>query len=157
MNDTKRLELISEAVLYCQRVRDLGMPVSAYSKALREPIHFLWERRFGSKEKCATYRSKAAIGISLKNRQLIYDHSIPFRYLQKALLAIESPSLLQIETVLEKYGCTALITINEDFQLKASGFNHRMPHDWDGIDPLARYRSVRIELLKNELFMRHVE
>lgn len=150
MDDSKRLELISEAVRYCQRVRDLGMPVSAYSKALREPIHFLWERRAGPKAKCAAYRSRAAIGMSLKNRQLVYDHSIPFRYLQAELLAIEDVSPSQVEMVLEKYGCVALITAEEDSQLNAAGLNRRMPVDWDGIDPLARYRSVGIELVKNE-------
>lgn len=150
MDDTKRLKLISEAVRYCQRVRDLGMPVSAYSKALREPIHFLWERRAGPKEKCAAYRSKAAIGMSLKNRQLVYYHSIPFRYLQSELLAIEDVSPSQVETVLEKYGCVALITTEEESQLNAAGLNRRMPVDWDEIDQLARYRSVGIELVKNE-------
>lgn len=55
------LELIAEAVLYCQRVKSLGMPSSCYSKALREPIFFLWEKRAGSKVKIAKYRSKQAV------------------------------------------------------------------------------------------------
>ena len=40
MDEARRLDLIVEAVRYCQRVRDMGMPASSYSKALREPVHF---------------------------------------------------------------------------------------------------------------------
>ena len=57
MTDSKRLELIVEAVAYCQRVHSLGMPAACYTKALREPVHFLWERRAGSKISSAQYRS----------------------------------------------------------------------------------------------------
>ncbi len=136
--------------MYCQRVRDLGMPVSAYSKALREPVHFLWERRTGSKEKCANYRSKAAIGMSIKSRGLVYDHSIPFRYLQGKLLAIENVSHDQVKHVLEKYCCAALITREEDAQLNAAGLNRKMPEGWDGVDFLARYREIGIEIVENK-------
>jgi len=45
MDEARRLDLIVEAVRYCQRVRDMGMPVSSYSKALRERSIF-----FGSEE-----------------------------------------------------------------------------------------------------------
>ncbi len=77
MDDTKRLELIVEAVRYCQRVREMGMPSSCYAKALREPVHFLWERRQGSKIRAATFRSKDAIGLSFGSGLLVYDHAVP--------------------------------------------------------------------------------
>jgi hypothetical protein len=38
----------------------LGMPVSRYAKALREPIHFLWERRAG----CGIATVSAIVGLS---------------------------------------------------------------------------------------------
>ena len=85
MNDRKRIELIVEAVRYCQRVKMLGMPVSCYAKALREPIHFLWERRSGTKIHSAKYRSKAATGLRFGKGELVYDHAVPFRYLQDEL------------------------------------------------------------------------
>lgn len=47
MDDTKRLQLTAEAMRYCQHVAEMGMPSSCYSKALREPVHFLWD---GGKE-----------------------------------------------------------------------------------------------------------
>jgi hypothetical protein len=49
LNEAQHLELIVEAVRYCQRVKQLGMPSSCYAKALREPVYILVgtpERRF---------------------------------------------------------------------------------------------------------------
>ncbi|PYT65499.1 MAG: hypothetical protein DMG42_31955 [Acidobacteria bacterium] len=40
MTDSKRLQLIAEAVRYCQRVKAMGMPSACYTKVLREPIYF---------------------------------------------------------------------------------------------------------------------
>ncbi len=48
MNETARLDLIKDAIEYCKMVHSKGMPKSAWSKALREPIHFLWEIRNGA-------------------------------------------------------------------------------------------------------------
>jgi hypothetical protein len=64
MDDARRLELILEAVRYCQRVKEMGMSPACYSKALREPVHFLWERRGGTKAKAPKYRSKAEKSIA---------------------------------------------------------------------------------------------
>lgn len=147
--DVKRLKLICEAIKYCQKVKILGMPASAYSKALREPVHFLWEIRKGSKHKSAQYRSKSAVGMVAKNGNLIYDHSVPFNLLQKKLLSLNIVSPKTVEPLLEKYSNFALILKSEDEKLRAAGYNHKMPEDWDGIDPLARYKAVGIDIVKN--------
>jgi hypothetical protein len=42
MDEAKRLGLIVEAVRYCQRAKAMGMNPASHSKALREPIFFLW-------------------------------------------------------------------------------------------------------------------
>ena len=63
MTEAQRLKLIAEAVRYCQRVRDLGMPSACYTKAVREPVYFLWTRRAGGrKEQLARYRSRGSVG-----------------------------------------------------------------------------------------------
>ena len=149
MDEAKRLELIAEAVRYCQRVRSLGMPLSCYTKALREPIFFLWETRNGSKIKIAKYRSRAAVGLKYGKGELVYDHAVPFRYLQAELLALEAITPSALADCLERFGTAVLITKGEDSLLTRSGFGHAMPADWDGMDPLARYRAVGIELVEN--------
>jgi hypothetical protein len=56
-----------------------------------------------------------------------------------------------VRAVLERYGVTVLITLDEDRQLNKAGLRNRMPAEWDGSDPLARYKAVGIELVRNGL------
>jgi hypothetical protein len=114
MDEQKRLELIVEAVRYTQRVKALGMPLGGYTKALREPIHFLWERRSGkSKDACAQFRSKAAAGLQRGAGTLLYDHAVPFRYMQKELLDLPEVTCDSVRAVLDKYGVVVLVTRRE--------------------------------------------
>jgi hypothetical protein len=149
MDDAKKLGLIVEAVKYCQRVRDLGMPSSCYTKALREPVHFLWERRHGSKIQCPKYRSVSAIGLAFGNRRLKYDHAVPFGIVQKKLLELSEITNLSVSAVLEQFCVVALITADEDALLDRLRLGDRMPPDWDEVDKLARYKAAGIEVVKN--------
>lgn len=150
MDELKRLELIAEAVQYCQRARSLGMPVNCYSKALREPIHFLWERRGGkTKMACATYRSKAAMGMRSGSGELIYDHAIPFNLLHSELLALSDVNPGSIADVLSRHGTVVLITKDENRRLNKGGLGRRLPPGWDNVDHLARYKTANIELVPN--------
>jgi hypothetical protein len=149
MDDTKRLKLIAEAVRYCQKVKMLGMPASCYSKTIREPIHFLWERRAGTKIRCAKFRSKAATGLRFGRGELVYDHAVPFRYLQDELLSLAPVTEQAITQALDKFGTIVLITKAENARLNAAGYSSKMPQDWDGADPLARYKALDIELIEN--------
>ncbi len=38
MDDAGRLELVAEAVRYCQRVEKMGMPMAGYAKTPREAM-----------------------------------------------------------------------------------------------------------------------
>jgi hypothetical protein len=125
------------------------MPASCYTKALREPIHFLWERRLGSKLRVAAYCSKAAVGLRFGKGEIIYDHAVPFRYLQEELLALEPVTQEAVLQVLEKFGTVVLVTKAESAELDEKGYSSNMPEGWDRVDPLARYRVLGIELVAN--------
>ena len=125
------------------------MPASCYAKALREPIHFLWERRAGAKIRCAKFRSKAATGLRSGKGELVYDHAVPFRYLQDELLSLAPVTVQAVARVLDKFGTIVLITKAENARLDAAGYGYKMPQDWDEADPLARYRALDIELTEN--------
>lgn len=151
LSEYQRLELIVEAVKYCQKVRAMGMDSKCYSKALREPIHFLWERRAGkSKPQSPDYRSVAALGKKFGNREIVYDHAVPFKYLQEELLEVDFPDPLKVKKILSRHCTIAIITKEEDSLLNKNGLGNRMPQDWDGRDPLARYKKVGIQLVPNE-------
>ena len=160
MDERKRLELIAEAVRYCQRVQAMGMPVSCYTKALREPIHYLWERRTGKgKDHCAQFRSKATIGVRRHSGNLRYDHSIPFTCLQDQLLRLPEVTCDSVRQVLERHCVAVLITKDEEDHLNRQGLGKRMPAGWTGADPLARYarqasNSCRTLIFERELLNR---
>lgn len=149
MDEATRLSLIAEAVRYCQRVRALGMRPACYTKALREPVHLLWERRSGSKSKCAKFRSQNAVGLRFGKREIVYDHAVPFRYLQQALLDLSVVSETSIKDVLSRFSAVAIITTEEERLLRSAKLGNHMPADWDGVDELARYKAVGIALIEN--------
>jgi hypothetical protein len=149
MTETKRLKLIVEAVRYCQRVKRLGMPSSCYTKALREPVYFLWTRRGGGpKDKLARYRSKGAIGLKRGKGQLVLDHALPFKYFQSKLIELPHVTPEAVRKVLEKE-ILVLISRSENDQLNERGLRDTMPATWDRSDTLARYKAVGIKLVKN--------
>jgi hypothetical protein len=119
---------------------------------LREPIYFLWELRSGhGKDLCAQYRSAASVGIRRGSGTLIYDHAIPFRYLQEALLDLDPLTPEAVEAVLNRYGVAVLLTKGEDAQLAKCGLARSMPAGWEvgKGDPLARYKEAQIEVIPN--------
>jgi hypothetical protein len=128
----------------------MGMPPAAYSKALREPVYFLWDcREHKTKRRLAKFRSRSATGLRHGSGTVVCDHAVPFRILQRELLSLTDVTLITVRRVLDKYGALALITKKEESQLNKSGYRSKMPDDWDGVDPLARYKAVGIEIVGN--------
>jgi hypothetical protein len=152
MSEAQRLALIIEAVRYCRGVKQMGMPASCYSKALREPVHFLWScRRGSSKEKIARYRSRDSVGLKFGGGRLVFDHAIPFNYLESELLGASELTSEAVREKLRQYSeVFVLITKEENDRINASGLGSKMPDQWDQSDPLARCRAVGIELVENK-------
>lgn len=148
LDEATRLELIVEAVRYCQRVKKMEMSPACYSKALREPIYFLWERRRGGpKRKLVQYCSKESVGLRTGNGELVRDHAVPFKLLETELLALTNVTAYAVRNLLLKYEVCVLITKSENDRLNAAGLSSKMPAIWDGSDPLARYKAVGIDLV----------
>ena len=157
MDEIERLQMIVEAVKYCQRVAAMGMPVAGYAKTLREAIYFVCTRRLGSKHKSARFRSSASVGRTWGRREIVYDHAIPFSYGLKALMELSEVTPETVRRILEKYDVAAIITADEDASLTAAGLRHKMPDRWDGMNPLARYQAVSINIVENKSIpKRHV-
>jgi len=154
MDEETRLQLIVEAVKYCQRVKRAGMPSSCYTKALREPIYFLWDcRAGGTKETRSHYRSPATVGLKIGDGQLVGDHAIPFKYLQSELLELDDVTPETVRGVLRKYEVRVWITKAEDRLLSAKKLRSKMPDAWNRTDPLARYKAAGIQLIENHSAM----
>lgn len=145
----RRLELITEAVVYTRMVRDLGMPVSCYAKALREPIFFLWECYKIKKIQAARYVSLAAKGKVYGKGEIVYDHCVPYSIVQDKLLALHEPRPSAVKEILERFVVAAIITKHEDQRLNKHKLKSKMPEAWDGLNILARYETLGIKLGPN--------
>jgi len=85
--------------------------------------------------------------LNFGKREIVYDHAIPFRYIEAELLDLAEVTPQAVADVLEKKCVVALITTEEDRKLNAAGLSSKMPENWDGLDPLARYKAVGIDLV----------
>ena len=149
LQEAERLKLILEAVKYCQRVSMLGMPKACYSKALREPIYFLWESYRRTKRQAAKYCSESSLACTYGNHDLVYDHAIPFRYIQEELLKIVNPNVGNVKHVLEVYQVACLITKEEDNLLTSMGLRSSMPDACVATNCLARYEAAGVKVIPN--------
>jgi hypothetical protein len=152
LSEEERLKLICEAVRYCQRVRAMGMVPGGWTKALREAIFFMWEVREANKKGAARFRSIAASGTEWGGHRVVYDHAIPFNYVQNDLLALAEPDPAGVRDILDRRLVACLITREEDRLLASKKLSRAMPANWDGIDPLARYEAAEIRVEPNPNF-----
>ncbi|MDD2721146.1 MAG: hypothetical protein PHH47_07560 [Gallionella sp.] len=89
---------------------------------------------------------------------LIAEHVVPVSVLNQLIVELPNQSVREIAEILRRYVIRAVITREEDDELKAAGLRMSMPKEWDETDrsnPFARYDAVKIRLVKNrysELF-----
>ncbi len=155
MSENERLLLIVEAVKYCQKVRSLGMPKTSYTKALREPVFFLWECYGKKKVQAARYRSEYSLKTASEPNAHVYDHAIPFRIVQESLLSIATPEPGAVRDVLQNQVVSCLITKDEDKLLTSLGLRSSMPANSEALDHLARYASAGIRVIPNPAYVPH--
>lgn len=82
--------------------------------------------------------------VAYPQEQLNVDHAVPLIYVHTKILGCKTVE--EIEDVLKlvvgvKMTATQHLLLNKRFKMK-------MPDDWDGIDPLARYRAMGFEILE---------
>ena len=156
LDKNTRLLLIRKAIFYCKDVEASGMPPSAWKKALREPIFFLWEQYRKKKHESARYRSIAIGTPVIVMKGIVYDHAIPINIIIEMLMQSDK-KLETIENILNNYVISVLITDDEDRLLSKSGLRSKLPADC-GLDGWrARYESVGIEITDNEHYTSNSE
>lgn len=143
MDEETRLQTVLSVIAISHGMREVGYPKTAYSRILRETIHFVWELREGTKHSKLRIRSTAGIG--LQPRELDYDHAVPMRIIVERLLDAW-PDKQAVEHLLRNLVRGVLITKEEHRLLREKGLSSRMPDDWDGSDWQARYEAAGIEL-----------
>jgi len=114
------------------------------------------------KHSIVNYHSISALEIynnssgNLTKGLLVFEHMIPKeKYIQKPceeIIQMEiSPELKRekIHDLLDRYWHIASITTQEDKSLK---HKKTMPENWDGLNIFARYETINIVTIKNEIW-----
>jgi hypothetical protein len=78
-----------------------------------------------------------------------HDHAIPVQVLSSRILDTPNLNRQKLETILHEWLVAVELTASEHRELlKNCGLGRCMPADWDGIDPLARYRVAGIRCVE---------
>ena len=83
---------------------------------------------------------------SSTNGKTQVEHVVPLRVIVDMLLEIKKPTKKKVKTVLADMYRVCLVTTEEHKRLSDEGLRSKMPEDWDGKDPFARYKVVGIEV-----------
>jgi hypothetical protein len=73
------------------------------------------------------------------------EHAMPQKELIKLISATDLDPA-EVWHLLSTYLVTYYVTKEEHDRLKNLGLQSKMPDDWDGVDPLARYRAAEIDV-----------
>jgi len=80
-------------------------------------------------------------------KDLRHEHIVPRSIINKKLLEMDAPTADIIFDLLEAYCIAIVVTLDEDKCLNKLGLRSKMPDDWDEIDPWARHKKARIEVV----------
>ena len=77
------------------------------------------------------------------------DHAIPLRIVCDRILSTDDLDRIKLQKIVADWLVAVELTSEEHRQvLQKCGLSRCMPLDWDGADPLARYRIAGIQLLE---------
>ena len=106
---------------------------------------WVWSEFDGKYDGCKFWSAEAAR--AGQEEKQIHDHAVPKKVLMEFLLRMSRPTPEEVERFFESYCFGAVITKAEDDALNKLGLRSKMPSDWDGIDPWARYKAAKIVLI----------
>ena len=106
----------------------------------------VWSEFEGKYGGCRFWSAEAAR--QSQSDKLIHDHAVPKKVLMELLFRVSRPTPECIQQYFEAYCFGAVITKAEDDTLNRLGLRSKMPTNWDGKDPWARYNAANI-ILRN--------
>ena len=154
-SDTK--ERIHALALVVKATRDFQ---TAFGKRkslpIRQALYDFWETRDYSPKSLKrpdwTAAARKVYRKTGRKGDIIYDHAVPLRLVVDDLLAADLNNPDAIKQVLDEKLHIRLISQDEDARLREAGLRQSMPPEYDDPgslyyrDPLARYRTVGIDL-----------
>lgn len=117
--------------------------------AVVSEITWVWSEFDGKHQGCK-YWSSTALRSRLPNKHLVHEHIVPKKVIVNSLMNEVGRTPERIYDFLERFCIGVVVTKDEDTALNSAGLRSKMPEDWDGEDPWARYKAVGIQVEKLE-------
>lgn len=141
------IDFIIFSIIQAKEAEQFGFTRNECCRNLKTALHQYWQNKtlgqHGQSQKANLPRSKSATGKQLSD--LDVEHVVPQMEIVNMLMNMEPLDKQNVESVLKKYFRVMLVTKDEHKKLNASGLRSKMPHEWDGVDVWARYRTVGVE------------
>ena len=120
-----------------------------------DQVFWVWSEWDGKHRGCKLWSAKARevaeqVGKGPLRGILIHEHLVPKKLIREKLLALPSPSAVEIRILLDAWCIGVVVTKEEDKRLNDCGLGSSMPRDWDGKDVWARYTMAGIDVPREE-------
>ncbi len=126
---------------------DFGFTENECRRNLYTALHQYWQNKemglHSTSQRKKIPRTSAA-KVSKGKTQV--EHVVPLNVIVKSLRDIKRPDKQSVRNKLSDLYRVCIVTIEEHKRLSDAGLRSKMPDDWDGKDPFARYKVVGIEI-----------
>ena len=132
--------------------QEFGFTRNECCRNLKIALHQYWQNKIlkqhGQIHRDSIPRSKEAQ--SSDRSQWIVEHAVPHMELVNRLMDMQRPlERGRVIDLLDRLFRVVVVTKEEHERLNTRELRFRMPDDWDGEDPFARYAKVDIEIVQD--------
>jgi hypothetical protein len=150
MKNIDNLDFIIFAIRQEKEAEVFGFKRNECCRNLKLALHHYWQNKelglHGISQKHNIRRSEAAKSKPINECDV--EHAVPLMWFVDKLMTMNPPTKIRVRNLLRKYFHVLLVTKDEHLELNRSRLRSKMPQDWDGQDPWARYKEVGIKPIK---------
>lgn len=143
----ENLDFILFALEQFIAAKDFGFTENECRRNLYTALHQYWQNKemglHSTSQRKKIPRTSAAKVTKGKTQ---VEHVVPLKVIVETLRDIKRPNKRNVHKKLRDLYRVCIVTIAEHQCLSDAGLRSRMPDDWDGKDPFARYKVVGIEV-----------
>jgi hypothetical protein len=119
--------------------------------ALREASLKVTPNKGTNKDKATLMSEKSLKQMKTGDKKELYlEHIVPVSVINECVLKLNNPTWKQISEIIIEWTILAIITKDENKVLRDQKLSKTMPHTWDGVDKLARYKCAKIKLIPSQ-------
>lgn len=141
------IEFILFAIQQAKEAEAFGFTRNEACRNLKIALHQYWQNKEMGQHGQA-HRDKIPLSKLAEHApksQIQVEHAVPQQVIVNMLMDMEQPDTGSVSALLRKLFRVRRVTKAEHDRLSELGLRSKMPDDWDGEDPWARYDAAGID------------